>query len=374
MRIAMIQDDWWPRTGGGPVHVKELSTALAENFEHQIDIYTRALEKDGERYNSTEQFADGNVTLHRLTPCTEYWNPVGRVASMFTPLPRLLSNDYDVIHGHTFLPAMPTRIGKTATDAATVFTVHGTAITSGVGRDTSKLADVKRRIERQFVLGFDYDHVISVNNEHIGLLSEHHDDVSCIPNGVDLDRFSNDLERGSDILFLGRLAPKKRVSDLIHAFAEVEAEFPETDLIIVGTGPRKEELDELAADLNVSDRVLFEGRVPDEAVTRHYATAGVFVLPSVWEGHPLTLLEAWASGAPVIATSVEGIKEFVDHQETGYLIPPESPVELAEGLRFALDNPEEANEWGKNARKLVEEEYSWDGMAERTHELYSDII
>jgi hypothetical protein len=93
MRIAMIQDDWWPRTGGGPVHVKELSTALAENFDHQIDIYTRALKKDGERYSSSEQFADGDVTLHRLAPCTEYWNPVGRVASLFTPLIAPISNN-----------------------------------------------------------------------------------------------------------------------------------------------------------------------------------------------------------------------------------------------------------------------------------------
>jgi glycosyltransferase involved in cell wall biosynthesis len=374
MRIAMIQDDWWPRTGGGPVHVKEVSVALAENFDHQIDIYTRALEKDGERYDSSEQFADGNVTLHRLGPCTEYWNPLGRGVSMFAPLSRLFSNDYDVIHGHTFLPAMPTRLGKAVTDAATVFTVHGTAITSGVGRDTSKLAGLKRQIECQFVLGFDYDHVISVNNEHVGLLSEHHDDVSCIPNGVDLDRFSNDVERGSDILFLGRLAPKKRVSDLIRAFARVESEFPETDLVVVGTGPREEELRELATDLNVSDCVSFKGRIPDEAVTRQYATAGVFVLPSVWEGHPLTLLEAWASGAPVLATSVEGIEEFVDHQDTGYLVPPESPEELAEGLRYALSNPEAAREWGENARELVEAEYSWDGVAERTHELYSNIV
>jgi len=373
MKIAMLQDDWWPRTGGGPVHVKELSVALAENFGHEIDIYTRALQQDGDQYKQTEQFAGGAVTLHRLGPCTEYWNPVGRIASMVTPLPKLLAGDYDIIHGHTFLPAMPTRLGKALTDASTVFTVHGTAITSGVGRDTSKLAGAKLRIERQFVLGFDYDHVISVNNEHVGLLADHHPNVSCIPNGVDLDRFSGDLERSSDILFLGRLAPKKRVSDLIRAFAQFESEFPETDLIIVGTGPKQEELVELANDLNVSDRVIFEGRVSDEAVTRHYASAGVFVLPSVWEGHPLTLLEAWASGAPVIATSVEGIEEFVDHRETGYLVPPKSPDELADGLRFALDNPDKACKWGENARKLVEAEYSWDGVAERTHQLYTDI-
>ncbi|WP_423998590.1 glycosyltransferase family 4 protein [Haloarcula salina] len=369
----MLQDDWWPRTGGGPVHVKELSVTLAENFDHEIDIYTRALQQDGDQYKQTEQFVDGAVTLHRLGPCTEYWNPIGRVASMAAPLPKLFTGDYDIIHGHTFLPAMPTRLGKAVTDASTVFTVHGTAITSGVGRDTSKLAGAKLRIERQFVLGFDYDHVISVNNEHVGMLSDHHTDVSCIPNGVDLDRFSGDLERGSDILFLGRLAPKKRVSDLIRAFAQLEAEFLATDLIIVGTGPQKEELVGLANDLNIDDRVVFEGRVSDEEVTRHYASAGVFVLPSVWEGHPLTLLEAWASGAPVIATSVEGIEEFVEHGETGYLVPPKSPDELAEGLRLALEDPEEARKWGENARKLVEAEYSWEGVAERTHQLYTDI-
>ncbi|MFW6385469.1 MAG: glycosyltransferase family 4 protein, partial [Halodesulfurarchaeum sp.] len=373
MRIAMLQDDWWPRTGGGPVHVRELSTALAREYGHEIDIYTRALEKEGESYTDTEQFADGAVTLYRVGPCTEYWNPVGRVASMATPLPKLRSREYDIVHGHTFLPALPTRLSPLLTDASTVFTVHGTALTSGVGRDTSRLAGVKRKIERLFVLSFDYDHVISVNNEHVGLLSEHHPDVSCIPNGVDLDRFSVDVERGDDILFLGRLAPKKRVSDLIRAFASIEHEVPDSDLVIVGTGPLEEDLKDLAADLGVDDRVVFEGRVSDDEVTRHYASAGVFALPSVWEGHPLTLLEAWAAGAPVVTTSVEGIEEFVEHDQTGYLVPPKSPDELAEGLRYALENREESLQWGQNGRSLVEAEYSWEGVAASTDALYREI-
>lgn len=373
MRIAMLQDDWWPRTGGGPVHVKEVSLALAEEFGHQVDIYTRALQKDGERFEKTEQFADGQVTLHRLAPCTEYWNPIGRVASMVTPLPHLLRGNYDVVHGHTFLPALPTRLSS-LTDAETVFTVHGTAITSGVGRDTSALADVKLRIEREFVLGFDYDHVISVNNEHVGLLSDYHESVSCIPNGVDLDRFAADVERGRDVLFLGRLAPKKRVSDLIRAFAHIESDYPESDLVIVGTGPEEEQLVDLARELGIADRVSFRGRISDEEVANSYATAGVFVLPSVWEGHPLTLLEAWASGAPVIASDVEGIEEFLDHEETGYLVPPKSPGELADALTYTLDNPDEAARWGRNARRLVESEYSWEGVAERTDELYRRLV
>ncbi|WP_241692774.1 glycosyltransferase family 4 protein [Haloarcula salina] len=369
----MLQDDWWPRTGGGPVHVKELSVALATEYGHEVDVYTRALRKDGQRYDRTERFADGSVTLHRIGPCTEYWNSVGRVTSMVTPVPELFSREYDIVHGHTFLPALPTRLGGALTDAATVFTVHGTALTSGVGRDTSQLAAVKRRIERAFVLGFDYDHVISVNNEHVGLLSEHHSDVTCIPNGVDLERFAVDVDRGTDILFLGRLAPKKRVSDLIRAFAKIETEVPESDLVVVGTGPESEHLRDLATELGVDDRVSFEGRVSDDAVPRYYATAGVFALPSVWEGHPLTLLEAWAASAPVVASAVEGIEEFVDHGETGYLVPPKSPAELADALRYALKNRDEATRWGQNARDLVESDYSWEGVAERTDALYRDV-
>jgi len=373
MRIAMVQDDWWPRTGGGPVHVKELALALTTHHDCTVDIYTRALSQNGKRYTDTERFHSGDVTVHKVGLCTEYWNSIGRVLSVIAPIPGLVRGDYDVIHGHTFLPAVSTRLSGFLSGVPTVFTVHGTALTSGVGHDESVLAGMKRRIERKFVLGFNYKAVISVNHEHVNLLEMSHDDVQAIPNGVDLDRFDVDADRTQDVLFLGRLAPKKRVSDLITAFEQVASEFPDSTLRIVGTGRKKPELEEQAKALGISNRVSFEGRVPDKVVPQYYAFAGVFVLPSIWEGHPLTLLEAWAGSTPVIASSVEGIKEFIEHEQTGYLVPPKSPDELASALRFTLENPDQAHEWGANARELVEAEYSWAGVAERTYDLYEDI-
>lgn len=369
----MVQDDWWPRTGGGPVHVKELAIALAKHHSCTVDIYTRALAQDGEQHTETEPFQSGAVTVHRVRPCTEYWNPLGRVSSMLTPIPQLVREGYDVIHGHTFLPAVPTRLSGVLSGVPTVFTVHGTALKSGVGRDESPLAGVKRRIEEQFVLGFAYDSVISVNHEHVDLLETGHDDVRVIPNGVNLDQFAVNADRTQDVLFLGRLAPKKRVSDLIDAFAMIEEEYLESTLRIVGTGPNEDALKKQVRQQGITDRVSFEGRVADEEIPEYYASAGVFVLPSVWEGHPLTLLEAWAASTPVIASSVEGIEEFVDHEETGYLVPTKSPDELADALRFTLENPDKAQEWGDAARKLVEAEYSWEGVADRTYNLYRDL-
>ncbi|RYJ08643.1 glycosyltransferase family 1 protein [Halogeometricum borinquense] len=373
MKVAMISDDWWPETGGGPVHVKELSRALAKYHECTVDIYTRALKRDGEKYAANEKYQSGRVNVHRLGPCTPYWNPIGRVTSMITPLPHLLRDNYDIIHGHSFLPAVPTQLSDISTDASTVFTVHGTALTTGVGRDQSLLSGIKRLIEKQFLLGFNYDATISVNNEHVELLERGQTNVKTIPNGVNFDRFDIDVERTQDILYLGRLTSRKRVSDLVDAFSRVESEFPESKLRIVGMGPEQENLKEQAESLGLDNRVVFEGRVSDDAVPRCYASAGLFVLPSVWEGHPLTLLEAWASGTPVIASSVEGIKEFVDHQQTGYLVPPKSPDRLAEGLRVALNNPKKANDWAENGRKLVQDKYSWEGVANQTYKLYKNI-
>jgi len=369
----MISDDWWPETGGGPVHVKELSIALAEHYGCTVDIYTRQLKRDGKSYSSDEQYSSGKVTVRRLPPCLPYWNPVGRLTSMVTPLLPLLRRDYDIVHGHSFLPAVPTRMSGILTDTSTVFTVHGTALTTGVGREDSPLSGFKRLIEKQFIQGFDYNATISVNSEHVPLIQESQDNVHAIPNGVDCDRFSVEADRTEDILYLGRLTSRKRVSDLVDAFYEIMDEYPGTNLKIVGMGPRREPLEEQAESLGIGDRISFEGRVPDDSIPHYYATAGVFVLPSAWEGHPLTLLEAWASGTPVIASSVEGIEEFVDHKRTGYLVSPKSPSDLADGLRFVLDNPDEANNWANSAGNLVRNEYSWERVAERTFELYKKI-
>lgn len=374
MRIAMIQDEWWPERGGGAIHVEELSRALAKYHNCSIDIYTRALEQDGDRYESIQRLESGGVTIHRLGPCTEYWNPYGRVSSAVTPLPKLLQGNYDIIHGHANIPAVPTRLSRMFTSVPTVFTIHGTTLSTGEGRDQTIFSNLKRQLEKLFILYFDYNAVISVNSATMELLKKHHDSVHQIPNGLNLSLFSNGETKKKEILFVGRLAPVKRVADLVEAFAQLADEFPKWTLRIVGDGPERDALTKRAMQLGIEHRVRFDGTVPRDEIPEKYASVDVFVLPSIREGHPFTLLEAWASELPVITTEVEGIREFVDHGETGYLVPPKSPDQLAEGLRFTLENPDEARQWGQNGRQLVATEYTWKSVAERTHKLYRELV
>lgn len=382
MRIAMLSDDWWPVTGGGPAHVKSLSIALAERFGDEVDVYTRQLRDGDDAYRATEYYADGRVRVVRLGPCTEFWNPVGRVASTLTPVPKLLANDYDVIHGHTYLPAVPLRLGGALTGTPTVFTVHGMPLTSegesgGAGDGLAdRVADrVREWAISRLVLGFEYDSVVSVNRTNVARLEANHDDVTYVPNGVDVDRFRPDAAPDEKkVLYLGRLDPQKRVGDLIDAFAAVADEFPDRELVIVGSGRSEAELRRRAAQSRAADRIRFTGKVPDEEVPRQYASAELFVLPSRWEGHPLSLLEAWASGLPVVASDVKGVREFVEHGENGYLVDPKTPGALADGLRYALRRSDEARRWGREGRKRVDEEFAWRRCAERTRRAYRSVM
>jgi len=375
MRIAMLSDDWWPITGGGPAHVKSLSIALAEYFDDDVDVYTRQLRDNGTAYTAEETYVDGQVRVVRLGPCTEFRNPIGRTTSTLTPLPKLLANDYDVIHGHTYLPAIPLRLSKVLTGAATVFTVHGMPLTSEAESESGITDRVREWAISQLVFGFDYDSVISVNRTNMSRLEENQDDVTYIPNGVDVNRFRPDAAPDEKkVLYLGRLDPQKRIDILIDAFSEIADEFPDRDLVIVGTGRQEEELKQRAAQSAAADRIHFTGRVSDEEVPRHYASAELFVLPSRWEGHPLSLLEAWASGSPVLASNVNGIREFVDHRKNGCLVDPNSTDSLAAGLRCALTHSDEVRQWGHEGRKRVHEEFTWKRCATRTRRVYRSAI
>jgi len=371
MDIAMIQDEWWPRPGGGGIHVRELATALANEHGHTVDVFTRAFPS----HESTEEYANGAVTVHRRPPATEFHSPLGRFASMFTLVPSLRSS-YDVVHGHTILPGVPTKLGGIVGRIPTVMTVHGTSLSPDEGLyASSPLFAVNRLFKHLVLLGFNYDHVITVNEDVIDVLRDHQSDVSYIPNGVDVGRFNRKHPPEDDtILFVGRLTPVKRVSDLIEAFERVLKRRPSAELVVVGSGPQEDALKDQVRDAGIEADVRFEGQVDYEDVPSYYTSASLFVLPSRREGHPLSLLEAWAAELPVVGTDVKGIREYVTDGETGWLVPLEDPEELAAAIVDALENPVEARQVGHNGRQLVESDFTWTGIANRTHRIYEEVV
>ena len=161
-------------------------------------------------------------------------------------------------------------------------------------------------------------------------------------------------ERGA-LLFVGRLRIRKGVEVLLHALARLRERPP---LWIAGDGEHREALERLARDLGLGESdVRFLGRASAGQVRELLGRAAVLVVPSIYEGMPLVVLEAMAAGRSVVASRVSGIPEVVLDGGTGWLVPPEDPEALASALAHALADPLEAARRGEAGRRRLEECY-----------------
>lgn len=164
------------------------------------------------------------------------------------------------------------------------------------------------------------------------------------------------------IVSVGRLAPQKGHDVLLRAFAAVAREHPGWTLTIVGEGPERQALAELAIELGIAERVDLMGSVPEPGEV--LVTSDFFVMASRYEGFPNALLEAMACGLPVISTDSVGAQEIVTDGHDGLLTPVEDEAALAQAMRRLIEDPELRQRLGRNGAE-VSERYSLDRIVER---------
>jgi glycosyltransferase involved in cell wall biosynthesis len=169
--------------------------------------------------------------------------------------------------------------------------------------------------------------------------------IYVLPNCIDYEDFreiagqrKNSEEKQIIIGTVGRLERQKGTKYLLMAMKIILSKYPNTRLEIVGDGSLLEELKNLSIKLSISKSVIFFGKFVN--VKPFYSRMDVFVLPSIYEGFGIVLLEAMASGVPVVATNVDGIKEVIIDTECGILIPPKSPEAIADAVLKIIENPQ----------------------------------
>jgi glycosyltransferase involved in cell wall biosynthesis len=189
--------------------------------------------------------------------------------------------------------------------------------------------------------------------------------VHCIYNGLDLADFHFRWPRKADpgpavILSVARLIDKKGLDDLIQAAAILKQRGRIFTLEIIGSGPLRQVLDARAAELSLGDSVVFRGAQPQEEVSSAYQRATIFALPCIVtkegdrDGTPTVVLEAMASGVPVVSTPISGIPELIDSYRDGVLVPPNNPLRLADALDLLLADPQLRDRLARAARTKVE--------------------
>jgi glycosyltransferase involved in cell wall biosynthesis len=198
-------------------------------------------------------------------------------------------------------------------------------------------------------------------------------EATPVPNAVDLDQFRYRLRQPLRPLLLCTRGfhPYYGVDVVVRAFAQIKREFPEARLLLVGKGPSEGEVRELVSRLRLAD-VEFTGPVAHAEIHRQYERADVFINASWLDNLPISLLEAFASGTPVVTTAAEGIRYFVEHERTGLLSECGDPAGLARNVIRLLREPALALALSRNARE-ESRRYSWEAVRPQWLAVYRSL-
>lgn len=199
-------------------------------------------------------------------------------------------------------------------------------------------------------------------------------DLSPIPESCE-EYLCNELGLDPGDFLLGNISalrPQKDHATLIKAMEIVVQKYSNTHLVIVGEGELESELKRLVHTLNLERNISFLGYRSD--IKNLLLQFDLFVLPSLYEGLPLCILEAMEAGRPIVATNVEGTNELVRHGQTGLLTPAKDQTAMANAICSMISDRKTAAAMGKNARTLVEEEYDFDRMIKKYEDFYQNIL
>ena len=396
MRIAVISVHGSPLTppgsreaGGMNVFLREISRELSQRGV-EVDLFTRRTGTSGQQV----------VSLAELARVIELKaGPVGPVAKedLYPYLPEFLARvlrfqakegrDYDLIYSHYWLSGWVALRLRQSWGVPVVAMFHTLARLKTQARAGESESPVRIATERRILA--EADAVVVASPEEPREIARLYEvtprRVQVVPCGVDLDAFRPmDAREARDrlglngnrtLLFVGRMEPLKGLDILLRAFAELED--PKAELIVLGgdEGSVRElaRTQALARELGIDARVRFGGSVDHASLPDYYNAADVCVVPSYYESFGMVALEALACGTPVVAARVGGLRHTVRDGENGFLVPWHCPEPFTQRLELLLDNADLRREFGVAGRQTARA-YGWPQVAERTVELFHDLI
>lgn len=400
-RIALISVHGDPaieigkeEAGGQNVYVRQVGEALAK-LGWQVDMFTRKASAEDARI--VEHLP--NCRTIRLTAGPEEF--ISR-DNLFPYLPEFVDQvlkfqadegiKYTLFHTNYWLSSWVGMELKKRQGSKQVHTYHSLGCVKYKSVSTIPLI-AKTRLEVEKTVLETAERIIATSpqeKQHMRSLVSSKGNIDIIPCGTDIQRFGSVSQEqareilGIDkeaavVLYVGRFDRRKGIETLVRAVGQSQLRGKKDIKLIIGGGSRpgqsdgleRDRIEEIVAELGMSDLTIFPGRLGDDTLHNYYAAADVCVVPSHYEPFGLVAIEAMASSTPVVASDVGGLQFTVVPEETGLLAPPKDDAAFAEAIDriLSLDH-EDRNKMGRAARKRVEKMFSWEGVATQLGELY----
>jgi len=366
MKILRVVSDLYPAVVGGlGIHAYEMSRMQAK-FGHDVTVYTYN-QKPGHKNQTSNGF---NTTL--FNPTLKILGNTMSIALFQAVIKNRRSFDIIHAHSHLFLSTNMCALIRQFGSSPLIITNHGLISQTvpiwiqqifipTIAKWTFKSAD---RIICYTI--HEKDELIE-----LGIDPEK---IAVIHNGINTEVFipNDDQVRSTTVLWIGRYTPGKGVQYLIDAFARIVQSHPHAHLIMIGDGPQKEEIHQKIQKLGLSTHITQKTFVPNEDLPALYQSSDVFVLPSLSEGVPRTILESMACGIPVVCTDLPQLIDLVNG--AGLLVPTRNSEAIASAIIKIIENPEFASELGKTGTERIVKYYSWKDTVSQTIALYEEVL
>ncbi len=403
-RIALISVHGDPaveigkeEAGGQNVYVRQVGEALAK-LGWQVEMFTRKVSAEQE---TIVQHSPNCRTIRLEAGAVEF---VPR-DNLFGYLPEFVDNFlkfqqengfvYPLVHTNYWLSSWVGMQLKEIQGSKQVHTYHSLGAVKYNTIDTIPLiASTRLAVEKQVLETA--ERIVATSpqeEEHMRSLVSTKGSIDIIPCGTDIgqfgcvDRQAARAQLGIDpeaklVLYVGRFDPRKGIETLVRAMAESRLRESGKLQLIIGGGSRpghsdgmeRDRIENIVAELGMSDFTTLPGRLSQEILPSYYAAADVCVVPSHYEPFGLVAIEAMASHTPVVASDVGGLQFTVVPEETGLLAPPQDVAAFSTAIDRILGNPQWRDELGQAARKRVETKFSWEGVASDLAQLYTQLL
>ena len=384
MKLCMVNGFFHPFIGGSEKHMYELGRRLA--MDNDVHVVTSRLDDTPEFEVIEGMQVHRLATRHKKLPAI-YPPPLPITRGVEVKLEKLDGEtNFDAfnLHGRWFpnwnrVVEYANKKGKLM-----VHTLHNQR-PLGISPVVSFTGTVYDSVFGKRVL-HNVDRIISVSaaaKVDIMNYGIEADKIEVIHNGVDTNfykpsepTYHEKYRDGMDnlLIFVGRIIEQKGLRYLIEAMPEVLKEHPKTRLLITGKGKFKDRHIQEVKKLGLEDNIMFPGFVPEEEMPNLYSSADIFVLPSLWEVFPIAMLEALASGAPLMASDAGGNAEMIEQDGNGRVCERGNTKALADDLRIMLDDPNKLRSMGQRSREIAVERFDWDIITKKTRTHYRNMM
>ena len=385
MKILMLTWEYPPRVVGG---ISKVVYDLSHKMVKEGNEVTVVTYKDGDNVKYYEN--DKGVEVYRVDNYmirpNNFIDWIMQLNfNMITKANEIINKNgkFDVIHAHDWLVAYSAKSIKESYNIPLISTIHATES----GRNSGIHDETQRYInDSEWMLTYESSEVI-VNSNYMKNEVQRlpYDKINVIPNGVNLQLFSNvnidydfrrqyAMDNEKIILYVGRLVYEKGIQNLIAAMPKVLDRYHDSKLIICGRGGMIDELREQVKYLGIENKVYFAGYCDSKKMQKMYKCADVAVFPSTYEPFGIVAIESMLSGTPTIVSDVGGLNEIIEHGVTGMKSYAGNANSIADSVLALLFDPKLCVNISQNAIKKVKENYNWSKITDSTYYVYQLAI